>query len=68
MKEEILISIDDDGSIDFETRGFKGKKCVEELEQFMDELLITEFKLTGEYYEGGDSKVRTSRSIERRSL
>ena len=51
MKQQIVIDIDDTGEVRIETRGYRGKSCVEET-QFLKELLGKEvFKsLTPAYY------------------
>ena len=50
--KEIIIEISDEGEISIETRGFKGKACVEEA-KFIKDVLGTELsrKLTPAYYE-----------------
>ncbi|HPC67682.1 MAG TPA: DUF2997 domain-containing protein [Syntrophorhabdaceae bacterium] len=50
--KEIIIDISDDGEISIETRGFKGKACLEE-SQFIKDLLGQELssRLTPAYYE-----------------
>jgi len=50
--KEIIIEISDDGEISIETKGFKGKTCIEEA-KFLRDVLGTELsrKLTPAYYE-----------------
>ena len=50
--KEIIIEISDDGIISIETRGFKGKSCVEEA-KFIKDVLGTELsrKLTTAYFD-----------------
>ena len=50
--KEIIIEISDDGEISIETKGFKGKTCIEEA-KFLKDVLGTELsrKLTPAYYE-----------------
>ena len=52
MKKEIVIDISDDGEVRIETKGFKGKACVEETD-FLKKLLGKETlrQLTPAYYE-----------------
>ena len=52
MKREIFILISDAGEISIETKGFKGKTCIEEA-KFLRDVLGTELsrKLTPAYYE-----------------
>ena len=51
MKKQIVIDIDDTGEVRIETRGYRGKSCIEET-QFLKELLGEEIfkKLTPAYY------------------
>lgn len=53
MKEiKITVTIHKDGSIKSETKGIKGKKCVNELEElFKDIAEINSFQNTPEYFE-----------------
>jgi hypothetical protein len=50
--KEIIIEISDDGEISIETKGFKGKSCIEET-KFLKGVLGTELSrtLTPVYYE-----------------
>jgi hypothetical protein len=50
--KEIIIDVSADGEISIETRGFKGKSCIEEA-KFLKDVLGTELsrKLTPAYYE-----------------
>jgi hypothetical protein len=50
--KEILIDVSDDGEVRIETRGFKGKSCLEESE-FLKDLLgkETSRQLTPAYYQ-----------------
>ena len=50
--KQIVIDISDDGEVKIETRGFQGKKCVEE-SQFLKDLLGKETarQLTPAYYQ-----------------
>ena len=50
--KEIIIEISDDGEISIETKGFKGKTCVEEA-KFLKDVLGTELSrtLTPAYYD-----------------
>ena len=52
MTKEIVIFISDEGEISIETRGFKGKACVEEA-KFIKDVLGTELsrKLTPAYFD-----------------
>lgn len=49
--KEIIIDISDDGEIHIETKGFRGKACIEET-QFLKDLLGKETykRLTAAYY------------------
>jgi len=51
VKQQIVIDVNDTGEVRIETRGYRGKKCIEEA-RFLKELLGTEtFKqLTPAYY------------------
>ena len=51
MRKEIVIDIFDDGEVRIETKGFKGKSCIEETE-FLKKILGTEThkQLTPAYY------------------
>ncbi len=53
--KEIVIDISDDGEISIETKGFKGKVCIEE-SQFLKDLLGKETfnRLTPAYYYNKD--------------
>ena len=57
--KEIVIDISDDGEIRIETKGFKGKACIEE-SQFLKDVLGKEtFKrLTPAYYSTIKQKVK----------
>jgi len=57
--KEILIDITDDGEIKIETRGFRGKACIEE-SQFLKTLLGSEVfrQLTPAYYNRGKTEVK----------
>ena len=57
--KEIVIDISDDGEIHIETKGFKGKACLEE-SQFLKNLLGKETykKLTPAYYNTNKKKVK----------
>ncbi len=57
--KEIIIDISDDGIVQLETRGFKGKSCMAE-SQFIKDLLGKEVKkqLTPAYYHEGKTPVR----------
>jgi len=50
--QEIIVEISDDGVISIETRGFKGKSCVDEA-KFIKDVLGTELsrKLTTAYFD-----------------
>ena len=51
MGKEIIIDIDDEGTVEVKTHGFKGKACIkasEFIEQALGSVLST--KKTGEYY------------------
>lgn len=50
--KEIIIEISDDGEISIETKGFKGKSCIEET-KFLKDVLGTELSrtLTPAYYD-----------------
>jgi hypothetical protein len=50
--KEIIIDVSDDGEVRIETRGFKGKSCLEESE-FLKDLLgkETSRQLTPAYYQ-----------------
>jgi len=52
VRKEIVIDIFDDGEVRIETKGFKGKACMEETE-FLKKILGTEThkQLTPAYYE-----------------
>ena len=57
--KEIVIDISDDGEIRIETKGFKGKACLEE-SQFLKNLLGKETykQLTHAYYNHNKKKVK----------
>ena len=57
--KEIIADISEQGEITIETRGFKGKSCVEET-QFLKDLLGTETsrQLTPAYYQEEKQAVR----------
>ena len=57
--KEIIIDIADDGEVQLETRGFKGKSCIAE-SQFIKDLLGKEVKnqLTPAYYQDGKNPIR----------
>ena len=57
--KEIIIDIDTDGEISIETRGFKGKACIEE-SQFIKDLLGQELlnQLTPAYYSTPTVKIK----------
>ena len=57
--KEIVIDISDDGEIRIETKGFKGKACLEE-SQFLKNLLGKETykQLTAAYYNTNKKKVK----------
>jgi hypothetical protein len=49
--EEIIVEIDDEGTVEVKTKGFKGKKCLA-ASKWLEEQLGTsgEIKKTSEYY------------------
>lgn len=51
MKQQIVIDIDDTGQVRIETKGYKGKSCIDEA-QFVKDILGTEIfkQLTPAYY------------------
>ena len=51
MKKQIVIDVGDDGEVRIETKGYKGKTCIEET-QFLKDLLGNEIfkQLTPAYY------------------
>lgn len=55
--KEIIIDISDEGEVKLETRGFKGKACIEE-SQFLKELLGREImkRLVPAYYQTTKTK------------
>ena len=57
--EEIIIDIAEDGGITLETRGFKGKACLNEA-QFVKDLLGRELssQLTPAYYETNKKSIK----------
>jgi hypothetical protein len=57
--KEIVIDISSDGEIRIETKGFKGKACLEE-SQFLKNLLVNETykQLTPAYYNTNKKKVK----------
>ena len=57
--KEIVIDISSDGEIRIETKGFKGKACLEE-SQFLKNLLGTETykQLTPAYYNTNKKKIK----------
>ncbi|MCX5814176.1 MAG: DUF2997 domain-containing protein [Proteobacteria bacterium] len=57
--KEIIIDIDNDGEISVETRGFKGKSCLEE-SQFVKDLIGQELlqQLTPAYYEINKTQIK----------
>lgn len=52
-EEKIIVTIHDDGSMEFETKGIKGPLCEETLQEIMKgvEQDIIESKKTPEYYQ-----------------
>jgi len=59
MKKEIIIDISDEGEVRIETRGFTGRKCVEE-SQFLKDVLGQETyrKLTPAFYHSPKMKTK----------
>ena len=60
--EKIILNIDQTGNVTVETKGIKGKSCVD-ASRFIEEALgnTTEIKRTGEYYvEALEERVRVS--------
>jgi len=57
--KEIIVDISEKGEVKIETRGFKGKACIEEA-KFLKDLLGKEVKsqLTPAYFEHEDVKVK----------
>lgn len=58
MGKEIILTVADDGTIEIETRGFKGKSCMKEsafLENALGKNLSTQ--LTPAYYEHDGSGI-----------
>ena len=57
--KEIIVSISSEGEIKIETKGFKGKSCVEE-SQFLKDLLgkETSKQLTPAYYQQQNETVK----------
>lgn len=53
MKEEkILITINDDGSLEVKSEGIKGAKCVGEIESLLENVAeVKSAKKTDEYYQ-----------------
>jgi len=49
-RHELEIVISPDGVIEVEVKGAKGKKCLEYLEVFNSVGIVTDKRLTGEYY------------------
>lgn len=60
--KEIVIDISDQGEVKIETRGFKGKACIEET-KFLKDILGKEIfqQLTPAYYSQGE--VKTTRYL-----
>lgn len=64
--EEIIVEIDDQGSVEVKTKGFKGKKCLD-ASKWLEEQLGTRqaIKKTSEYYsEEQKEKVKINRGNE----
>lgn len=61
MKEEkIVITINDDGSLDVKSDGIKGERCVSEIEALLDSIAeIKDGKKTDEYYQKVENVVET---------
>lgn len=57
--KEIIVDISNDGEVQIETRGFKGKSCIAE-SQFIKELLGSEIQkqLTPAYYQKNNVAVK----------
>ena len=57
--KEIIVDISEDGEIKLETRGFKGKSCIDEA-QFLKDLLGKEISqsVTPAYYEDQKKTVK----------
>lgn len=52
MDKKITITINENGSMDLKTDGFKGEACVNELEEILEDLaLINSLKKTDDYYQ-----------------
>ncbi len=58
VKQELLITIEPDGSLRIKTQGFKGAACEEEIKPLEKALgKVTERQRTSEYYQKADVKV-----------
>lgn len=51
-EEKIIITINDDGSLEVKSDGIKGEKCVGEIEKLLENIAeIKDAKKTDEYYQ-----------------
>lgn len=61
MPKEIFYTIEPDGSIHVEAKGFKGQKCIEESKKLMNGLEVTDSQITRkkEFYENESTTEQT---------
>lgn len=65
-KREIVITIDESGTISAETHGIKGEACLDYIE-VLEEMLnakTLDSNLTDEYYESAHGQVSTTQEIK----
>lgn len=52
VREEIIINIDEDGKIEAKTNGFKGKVCLDALDEILEGLEeVSKVEKTSSYYQ-----------------
>ena len=68
MKEyAIEITIDEDGLLEAETFGFKGKVCESEMKELLSsEFIIEEVDHKGEYFQSEEEVLKGKETVERR--
>ena len=65
MKELIIITVQEDGRIETEVKGVKGKRCIE-LTEFITALGDSTRRLKGEYFQSGKTRIASHLSIHNR--
>lgn len=57
MEEQIVIDFDENGEIIVNTKGIKGKACIDDVKRLLEDIAtITHEHKTDEYYMGGHTK------------